>query len=119
MECPLQVVECLPQFGVLFGDRGEQFAVLALVVGGQGAAETVAEQQEVSCGRSGGFSRHRFPGHDERFAESVVHAASLGSGHQPGFSPHHGDGRRWDDHIVGSLGPAPPCLARPATGTRR
>jgi hypothetical protein len=61
---------------VLLGDRREQGTVFALVVGGQGGAEPVTEQQQVPCrwlGRlTGGQS---LPDHGHCFTQPVVDAA--------------------------------------------
>ena len=103
-------------------DRREQGAVLAGVVGIQRAAEPVAEQQQLPGGILGGITPiHGLAGDAQGFAQARMHAPYLvAPGDEPGrlaLSHARTTGATKSSSV--SLGSAPPCLTRSATGTRR
>jgi hypothetical protein len=52
----LQVQQGLAQLRMRCGDRGEQLAILTLVVSSQRSAEPMAEQQQIARSGLGGFA---------------------------------------------------------------
>lgn len=117
-----EVAEHRLQLGVSRLDRRKQEVVLALVVPIKGGAKPVAVQQQLTrgCLRGAAFG-DRSASEVKRLAEAHVHLAKLTApGDEPGrLALSHAKTKDATSTSSVSLGWAPPCLTRSATGTRR
>lgn len=111
-----------PEFRMRSCDGWKQSAVFALVVGVESRAEAMAIQQQFTGGRlTGGAVGEGGARHGQRFPQSAVHPAEfLAPGDEPGrLALSHARAKGATNTSSASFDPAPPCLTRSATGTRR